>query len=82
MPEPLTISLGIIITKAVAQVWLGDDYKFAITAADTLADLAARVVPDWQSKSALKRQFEKISEKSAVSLEPLIEIEFSSLDLG
>lgn len=82
MPEPLTIPLGIIIAKAVVKVWLGDEFKILTTTADTLADIAARVVPDWQAKSALRRQLEKVSEKSAASLEPLIENEFDGLGVG
>ena len=82
MPEPLTVPLGIAITKSVAKVWLGDDWKIADIVTDTLAELANKVVPDWQARSALKRQLEKISEKSAAALEPLIEVEFSFLPRG
>ena len=82
MPEPLTVPLGIAITKAVAKVWLGDDWKIADIVTDTLAELANKIVPDWQARSALRRQLEKISEKSAAALEPLIEVEFSALPEG
>ena len=81
MPEPIALTLGLAVAKAVFKSWFKDN-EFASSISESITDLVGKVVPDWRAKSAAGRQLERISEKTAEAFEPLLEIEWRDLARG
>ncbi|MBT2243009.1 NACHT domain-containing protein [Sphingobium sp. BHU LFT2] len=81
MSEPITFVLGMAVGKAVFKSWFKDN-EFVSSVSDSLSDLITRAIPDWKTRSAARRQMERLSEKATEALEPLIENEFMNLENG
>lgn len=81
MAGPLTLSIGIAISKAVFKGWFKDS-ELVSSLTDSLHDLVASAVPGWQASSAAERQLQRMGEKAATALEPLLKIEWSNLPSG
>ena len=79
MFDQIVTGVGIAIAKSVFKTWVKDK-ELVSRIGDSLLDLLGTTIQDTRTRSAAARQFSRIADRVAETLEPIVEHEFRAVD--